>query len=79
MPLSSIYHDGKLETVASGGQPVFTTVLRVAKKPVPSLLRGYSALIRLHSDLTESDLFFLLLMIPMNLIDEKLDKFWQGT
>nr|GEW44760.1 puromycin-sensitive aminopeptidase-like isoform X2 [Tanacetum cinerariifolium] len=72
MPLSSIYHDGKLETVTSGGQPVYTTVLRVTKgeeefvfndvpeKPVPSLLRGYSAPIRLHSDLTESDLFFLL-------------------
>ncbi|GKB63567.1 puromycin-sensitive aminopeptidase isoform X2 [Tanacetum coccineum] len=32
----------------------------VPEKPVPSLLRGYSAPIRLHSDLTESDLFFLL-------------------
>lgn len=32
----------------------------VAEKPVPSLLRGYSAPIRLHSDLTENDLFFLL-------------------
>ncbi|PWA87763.1 peptidase M1 family protein [Artemisia annua] len=72
MPLSTIYHDGKLETVTSGDQPVYTTVLRVTKgeeefvfndvpeKPVPSLLRGYSAPIRLHSDLTESDLFFLL-------------------
>ncbi|KAJ0716496.1 putative cytosol alanyl aminopeptidase [Helianthus annuus] len=72
MPLSSIYHDGKLESVACGGQPVNTTVLRVTKaeeefvftdvpeKPIPSLLRGYSAPIRLHSDLTDSDLFFLL-------------------
>lgn len=72
MPLSSIYHDGKLESITSGGQPVYTTVLRVTKgeeefvfadvaeKPIPSLLRGYSAPIRLHSDLTENDLFFLL-------------------
>ncbi|KAK9067970.1 hypothetical protein SSX86_012081 [Deinandra increscens subsp. villosa] len=72
MPLSSIYHDGKLESVACGGQPVYTTVLRVTKdeeefvfadvaeKPIPSLLRGYSAPIRLHSDLTDNDLFFLL-------------------
>ncbi|KAF5774811.1 putative cytosol alanyl aminopeptidase [Helianthus annuus] len=72
MPLSSIYHDGKLESVACGGQPVNTTVLRVTKaeeefvftdvpeKPIPSLLRGYSAPIRLHSDLTDNDLFFLL-------------------
>lgn len=72
MPLSSVYHDGKLESVTCGGQPVYTTVLRVTKgeeefvftdvaeKPIPSLLRGYSAPIRLESDLTENDLFFLL-------------------
>ncbi|KAK1430614.1 hypothetical protein QVD17_13477 [Tagetes erecta] len=72
MPLSSIYHDGKLESVTSGGEPVYTTVLRVTKgeeefvfsdvpqKPIPSLLRGYSAPIRLQSDLTDDDLFFLL-------------------
>ncbi|KAK9059299.1 hypothetical protein SSX86_021918 [Deinandra increscens subsp. villosa] len=72
MPLSSIYHDGKLESVTCGGQPVYTTILRVTKgeeefifsdvpqKPIPSLLRGYSAPIRLQSDLTDSDLFFLL-------------------
>ncbi|CAH1453642.1 unnamed protein product [Lactuca virosa] len=30
------------------------------EKPIPSLLRGYSAPIRLHSDLTENNLFFLL-------------------
>lgn len=72
MPLSSVYHDGKLESVATSGQPVHTTILRVTKKeeefvfsditqkPVPSLLRGYSAPIRLDSDLTDSDLFFLL-------------------
>ena len=32
----------------------------VPEKPVPSLLRGYSAPVRLDSDLSESDLFFLL-------------------
>ncbi|KAL5052982.1 hypothetical protein RYX36_033664 [Vicia faba] len=72
IPLSSIYHNGALEPVSSSGQSVSTTVLRVTKKeeefvftdifekPVPSLLRGYSAPIRLQSDLTEDDLFFLL-------------------
>lgn len=73
LPLTSIHHDGKLESVTcNNGQPVYTTVLRVTKaeeefvfadvpeKPIPSLLRGYSAPIRLHSDLTENDLFFLL-------------------
>ncbi|KAM7491420.1 hypothetical protein LguiA_034341 [Lonicera macranthoides] len=96
MALSSVYHDGKLESLESNGQPVNTTVLRVTKccgraavcggvaivgtgrlytmdakeeeftfsdiseRPIPSLLRGYSAPIRLHSDLTDSDLSFLL-------------------
>lgn len=32
----------------------------IFEKPIPSLLRGYSAPIRLDSDLTDSDLFFLL-------------------
>lgn len=32
----------------------------ITQKPIPSLLRGYSAPIRLDSDLTDSDLFFLL-------------------
>lgn len=36
---------------------VFTDIF---ERPVPSLLRGYSAPIRLESDLTDSDLFFLL-------------------
>ncbi|XVF51462.1 hypothetical protein PTKIN_Ptkin04bG0187100 [Pterospermum kingtungense] len=72
MPLSSVYHDGTLQSVASNNQPVFSTVLRVTKKeeefvfsdiferPIPSLLRGYSAPIRLESDLSDSDIFFLL-------------------
>ncbi|OVA08651.1 Peptidase M1 [Macleaya cordata] len=72
IPLTSVYHEGMLQKVSSDGQPAYTTVLQVKKKeeefvfsdisarPVPSLLRGYSAPIRLHSDLTDSDLFFLL-------------------
>ncbi|KAL2547679.1 Peptidase M1 family protein [Forsythia ovata] len=72
LPLSSVYHDGNLESVTCNGQPVHTTVLRVTKKeeefvfndvperPVPSILRGYSAPVRLESDLTGADLFVLL-------------------
>ncbi|XWS48912.1 hypothetical protein CRYUN_Cryun13aG0117500 [Craigia yunnanensis] len=72
MPLSSVSHDGTLQSVASNDHPVFSTVLRVTKKeeefvfsdiferPIPSLLQGYSAPIRLESDLSDSDLFFLL-------------------
>lgn len=32
----------------------------IFEKPVPSLLRGYSAPVRLESDLTDDDLSFLL-------------------
>lgn len=32
----------------------------VSERPVPSLVRGYSAPVRLDSDLTDDDLFFLL-------------------
>lgn len=72
MPLSSVYHDGTLKSITRNNQPVYTTVLRITKKeeefvfpdilerPVPSILRGYSAPIRLESDLSDSDLFFLL-------------------
>ncbi|XP_020419364.1 puromycin-sensitive aminopeptidase isoform X2 [Prunus persica] len=72
VPLSSVHHDGTLQSVANNGQPVYTTVLRVTKKeeefvfsdvserPIPSLIRGYSAPIRLETDLTDSDLFLLL-------------------
>ncbi|RYR66598.1 hypothetical protein Ahy_A03g012627 isoform G [Arachis hypogaea] len=72
IPLSTIYHEGTLQSVSSNNQPVFNTVLRVTKKeeefvftdiferPVPSLLRGYSAPVRLESDLIDDDLFFLL-------------------
>nr|POE91890.1 puromycin-sensitive aminopeptidase [Quercus suber] len=72
IPLSSVYHDGTLQSVSSNDQPLYTIVLRVTKKeeefvfsdiserPVPSLLRGYSSPIRLESDLTDSNLSFLL-------------------
>ncbi|KAF8412231.1 hypothetical protein HHK36_000191 [Tetracentron sinense] len=73
IPLTSFYHEGMLQSVPSNGQPVYTTVLQVKKqkeeefvfsdiseRPIPSLLRSYSAPIRLDSDLTDSDLFFLL-------------------
>ncbi|KAL9663842.1 hypothetical protein QQ045_019234 [Rhodiola kirilowii] len=72
IPLTSVYHDGTLQFIASKSEPVYSTVLRITKeeeefvfydvseRPVPSLLRGYSAPIRLESDLTDSDLFFLL-------------------
>ncbi|RLM61640.1 puromycin-sensitive aminopeptidase [Panicum miliaceum] len=72
MPLTSVCSDGTLQTLSSDGKPVFTTVLQfkkkeeefifknVPEKPVPSLLRGYSAPVRLDSDLSESNLFFLL-------------------
>ncbi|KAK1266183.1 hypothetical protein QJS04_geneDACA000378 [Acorus gramineus] len=72
MPLTSVHHNELLQSVVSNGQPVSTTILRVTKKeeefvfsgiterPVPSLLRGYSSPVRLDSDLTDSDLYFLL-------------------
>ncbi|KAK4488300.1 hypothetical protein RD792_004056 [Penstemon davidsonii] len=72
IPINSVYHDGKLEIITSNGQPGHTTILRVTKKeeefvfndiperPVPSMLRGYSAPVRMDSDLTDADLYFLL-------------------
>jgi aminopeptidase N len=72
MPLSSVHHNGKLESAVCDDQAVYSTVLKITKKeeefvfsdiperPIPSLLRGYSAPIRLDSDLSDSDLFFLL-------------------
>ncbi|XP_022958246.1 puromycin-sensitive aminopeptidase [Cucurbita moschata] len=72
LPLSSIYHDGVLQSIAENDRPVYHTVLRLTKKeeeivfsdiperPVPSLFRGYSAPIRLETDLNDDDLFFLL-------------------
>ncbi|RZC57500.1 hypothetical protein C5167_004793 [Papaver somniferum] len=55
MHLTSVYGDGVLQMVSADGQPAYTTVLQITKKeeefvfseiserPVPSLLRGYSA------------------------------------
>ncbi|KAI3855574.1 hypothetical protein MKX03_006612 [Papaver bracteatum] len=72
MPLTSVYCDGMLQVVSTDGQPAYTTVLKITKKeeefvfveiserPVPSLLRGYSAPVRLMSELTDAHLFFLL-------------------
>ncbi|KAK9144903.1 hypothetical protein Sjap_004806 [Stephania japonica] len=72
MPITSIYHDGTLESVSTHDRPIYSTVLQFKKKeeefvfsdipewPVPSILRGYSAPIRLDSDLTDDDLNFLL-------------------
>lgn len=31
LPLSSVYHDGRLESIASNDKPVYSTVLRVTK------------------------------------------------
>ena len=31
IPLSSVYHDGMLESISNSGQPAHTTVLRVTK------------------------------------------------
>ncbi|KAG2288231.1 hypothetical protein Bca52824_047835 [Brassica carinata] len=65
--LSSVYHDGTLQTISSS-----STILRVTKKeeefvfsdisekPVPSLFRGFSAPVRVETDLSDDDLFFLL-------------------
>lgn len=36
------------------------TFIDIAEKPVPSLLRNFSAPVRLVSDVTNDDLFFLL-------------------
>ncbi|KAK9094788.1 hypothetical protein Scep_026257 [Stephania cephalantha] len=72
MPITSIYHDGTLESISTHDHPIYSTVLQFKKKeeefvfsnisqrPVPSILRGYSAPIRLDSDLTDDDLYFLL-------------------
>ncbi|KMZ64415.1 putative Aminopeptidase [Zostera marina] len=72
IPLTSVYQDGVLNNIAINGQSLSTAMLQVknkevefvfpdiAEKPVPSLLRGFSAPIRLESDLTDNDYYFLL-------------------
>ncbi|CAN8245466.1 unnamed protein product [Cochlearia groenlandica] len=65
--LSSVSHDGTPQAISST-----STILRVTKKeeefvfsdiserPVPSLFRGFSAPVRVETDLSDDDLFFLL-------------------
>ncbi|AEE34147.2 Peptidase M1 family protein [Arabidopsis thaliana] len=65
--LSSVHHDGTVQTISGS-----STILRVTKKeeefvfsdiperPVPSLFRGFSAPVRVETDLSNDDLFFLL-------------------
>ncbi|KAL1087966.1 hypothetical protein V6Z11_D08G219100 [Gossypium hirsutum] len=67
IPLSSVYHNGTLRSVACNNQPVLNTFLRVTKvckessyAAIMSVAYLYSAPIRLESDLTDNDLFFLL-------------------
>ncbi|KAH8521990.1 hypothetical protein H0E87_002856 [Populus deltoides] len=71
MPLSSVYHDGALKSIASESQPAYSTILRVTKKeeefvfsdilerPVPSLSWGLALQSVLNRSL-DGDLFFLL-------------------
>ncbi|GBG67830.1 hypothetical protein CBR_g951 [Chara braunii] len=70
IPLHAVYDGSKLLDL--GGKDVFTAVLRVEEKehvftftgiperPIPSLLRDFSAPVRLFHDLTDEDLVFLL-------------------
>ncbi|MBA0554675.1 hypothetical protein Golob_013768 [Gossypium lobatum] len=62
IPLSSVYHNGTLRSVACNNQSVLNTVLRVTKvcKESSYVSSSYLAPIRLESDLTANDLFFLL-------------------
>lgn len=72
MSLTSVYNGDSLLSFGSEGHSVSTVVLRVEKeeeefvfvnvpeRPVPSLLRNYSAPVRLVSDISDDDLFFLL-------------------
>lgn len=72
LPLTSVYNGESLQTFTSAGHSVSTVILRIEKeeeefvfvdipeRPVPSLLRNYSAPVRLVSDITDDDLYFLL-------------------
>eukprot|EP00897_Mesotaenium_endlicherianum_P009226 jgi/Mesen1/8331/ME000046S07721 len=73
MELSAVYDGDSLQLISSPeGTPCTSVVLRVEKaeqeftfvdvmeKPVPSLLRGFSAPVRLVTDLSPQDLQFLL-------------------
>ncbi|XP_010545647.1 PREDICTED: puromycin-sensitive aminopeptidase-like isoform X2 [Tarenaya hassleriana] len=67
MKLSSVYHNGALETISGSSTILLVTKKEeefvftdVSERPVPSLLRGFSAPVRLETDLSDDDLFFLL-------------------
>ncbi|KAI5066062.1 hypothetical protein GOP47_0018686 [Adiantum capillus-veneris] len=73
LPLTSVYDGASLKSLKDDcGNGVTTVVLRVEKaeqefiftdileRPVPSLLRGFSAPVRLVSDVADEDLLFLL-------------------
>ncbi|XP_057824889.2 puromycin-sensitive aminopeptidase isoform X2 [Cryptomeria japonica] len=72
IPLTSVYNKESMLTFGSKDRPVSTAVLHVEKeeeefifsnvpeKPVPSLLRNFSAPVHLVSDISDDELFFLL-------------------
>ncbi|KAG6550913.1 hypothetical protein Mapa_007528 [Marchantia paleacea] len=72
LPLSLVYDGESSIDLEVDGNPVKTAVLRIEKaehqftfkditeKPVPSLLRNFSAPVRLNTDVTDDDLLFLL-------------------
>ncbi|KAH1106205.1 hypothetical protein J1N35_009973 [Gossypium stocksii] len=71
IPLSSVYHNGTLRSVACNNQPVLSTVLRVTKVTVlPSVLNLISPTMIYFSSL---------LMIRMSSIVGRLDSCWQGS
>lgn len=45
MPLSSVYHDGKFQTISSNNEPVYSTVLRVTKVREELLCQARACLI----------------------------------
>ena len=53
MPLSALYHDGKLESVASNNQPVYNTVLKITKVSSESLWSPFSPLLVLTLDICD--------------------------
>lgn len=72
LPITSVYNGESLQSFTSEGHSVSTVILRIEKeeeefvfvdipeRPIPSLLRNYSAPVRLVSDITDDDLYFLL-------------------
>jgi aminopeptidase N len=72
LPLTSVYNGESLQSLTSEGHFVSTVILGIEKeeeefvfvdipeRPIPSLLHNYSAPVRLVSDITDDDLYFLL-------------------